>query len=219
MEVMQRMDKEKEHAKLNEKLWDLRAETFCDRRFSYFRSMQKRVVSLLDLKENQRLLDLGCGTGWAVCYAASLVNDRGEFYGIDISSKMIAKAKANSSAYKDVHFYQTAADQLPFENDFFDFIICSNSFHHYFNPDKVLLEVYRVLKPKGRLYIPDVTADGFIMRMVDKLAKKREQEHVKFYSTQEYRTLFAKAGVDYVASKLVTFPVKIHIGEKPHHQN
>ena len=42
--------KEKEHAKLNEKKWDLRAKTFDDRRFNYFRFMQKRLVSLLGLE-------------------------------------------------------------------------------------------------------------------------------------------------------------------------
>jgi len=72
--------------------------------------MQKRLVSLLDLKENQRLLDLGCGTGCAVRHTASLVHDREEFDGIDISSKMIEKAEASFPAYKNVHFYKTAAD-------------------------------------------------------------------------------------------------------------
>lgn len=213
------MEEDKEHAKLNEKLWDLRAGKFYDRFSSYFRFMQKRLVSLLDLKDNQRLLDLGCGPGWAVCYAAGLINDRGEFYGIDISSKMIEKAKANTSAYKNVHFYHTAADQLPFESDFFDFIICSNSFHHYFNPGKVLSEVYRVLKFKGRIYIMDHTGDRFVIRMVDRWAKKIEPEHVKLYSTREYRTLFAEAGLDYVASKSVPFLAKIQIGEKRYQQN
>ena len=65
-----------EHNRLNEEKWNSRAKTFDDRRFNYFRFMQKRLVSLLDLKENQHLLDLGCGTGWAVRYAASLVNNR-----------------------------------------------------------------------------------------------------------------------------------------------
>jgi ubiquinone/menaquinone biosynthesis C-methylase UbiE len=192
----------------------LRAKTFDDRRFNYHRYMQKRVVSLLGLKEGQRLLDVGCGTGWAVRYAIGLVDGAGEFYGIDISSKMIEKAIASSSDYKNVHFYQTSAEQLPFQNDFFNFIICTNSFHHYFSPDNVLKEAHRVLKAKGRIYILDLTADGFIMNMVDRRVKKKEPEHVRFYSTREYRALFTKAGLKYVASKLVAFPEKVHIGEK-----
>ena len=124
--------------------------TFDSRRFAYFRFMQKRLVSLLDLKEGQNLLDLGCGTGWAVRYAASLVDNNGEFYGIDISPDMIQKAKLNSSDCKNVYFFQENSEQLHFGNNFFDFIICSYSFHHYFSPDKVLSEVQRVLKSRGK---------------------------------------------------------------------
>jgi ubiquinone/menaquinone biosynthesis C-methylase UbiE len=207
------------HSELNEKKWDRRARDFDDKRFNYFRFMQKRLISLLDLKENQRLLDIGCGTGWAVRYAASLVKEHGEFCGIDISSKMIEKAIANSSDYKNVHFYRTGAEKLPFKNNYFDFIICSNSFHHYFSPEKVLSEVYRVLKPAGKIYILDITSDGFITRMVDRWIKKREPEHVKFYSTEEYRRLFFNARLHYLKSRLLPgrltgFPMKVHIGEK-----
>ncbi|MGA7677525.1 MAG: methyltransferase domain-containing protein, partial [Dehalococcoidia bacterium] len=206
-------------AKLNKEKWDVRAKTFDERRFNYFRYMQKRLVSLLNLKENQRLLDLGCGTGWAVRYAARLVNERGEFYGIDISSNMVEKAKTSSADYKNVQFYQASADRLPFGNDFFDFIICSNSFHHYFSPDKVLNEAYRVLKPKGRIYIMDLTSDGAIAKMIDRWIRRREREHVKFYSTLEYQTMFREAGINYVAGKVVAvampgFAMKVHIGEK-----
>jgi ubiquinone/menaquinone biosynthesis C-methylase UbiE len=213
------MDKAAEHARLNKEKWDVRAKTFDERRFNYFRYLQKRLVSLLNLKENQRLLDLGCGTGWAVRYAARLVNERGEFYGIDISSNMIEKAKASSGDYESVRFYQASADKLPFDSDFLDFIICSNSFHHYFSHDKVLNEVHRVLKPMGRIYIMDLTADGFMGKMIDRWVKRREREHVKFYSTSEYQAMFCKAGINYVASKLVAvvmpgFYMKVHIGEK-----
>jgi ubiquinone/menaquinone biosynthesis C-methylase UbiE len=169
------------------------------------------------LKENQHLLDLGCGTGWAVRYAASLVNNQGGFYGIDISPKMIEKAKSNSSDCKNVYFYQENAEQLHFDNDFFDFIICSNSFHHYFSPDKVLSEVYRVLKSKGRIYILDTTADGLIVRTVGKIRKKKDPTHVKLYSSREYKELFTKAKLNYIASQSIwgLYSIKIHIGEKP----
>jgi ubiquinone/menaquinone biosynthesis C-methylase UbiE len=212
------MKNEIEHERLNERLWDARSKTWDNKRFDYFRTMQKRLVSLLDLREEQRFLDLGCGTGWAVRYAASLVNDQGEFDGIDISSKMIEKAVANSSEYKNAHFYQTSADKLPFENNHFDFIICSNSFHHYFSPDKVLCEVWRVLKSKGKIYILDSSGDGFFAKMFDNLIRRLEREHVKHYSTQEYKTLFFNAGLNYVdtmvLARMVVFPMNVHVGEK-----
>lgn len=211
------MESEKEHAKLNEEKWDLDAEGYDNRgSSSYLRSMQEKIVSLLDLKKGQRLLDLGCGTGRALRYASSLINGQGEFYGIDISSKMIEIAKANASD-KNMHFYKTNSDKLPFKNNFFDLIMCSNSFHHYYSPDKVLKETYRVLKPKGRIYILDPTADTLIIKVIEWLLLKRiEKGHVKLYSTKEYKSLFEKAGLQYIKSVAVAKwgLTKVHIGEK-----
>jgi len=105
-------------------------------------------------------LTLGCGIGWALRHAASLVNNQCGFYDIDMSPNMFEKAKLNSSDCKNVYFHQENAEHLHFENNFFDLIICSNSFHHYFSPDKVLSEVYKVLKSKGRIYILDGTVNS-----------------------------------------------------------
>jgi ubiquinone/menaquinone biosynthesis C-methylase UbiE len=212
------VDKRNEVAKLNEETWDSRAESWFDRRFSfqsyYLIWMQDKLVSLLRMGDNPNLLDLGCGVGRAVLEAARVANGRGEFYGVDISSKMIEKAETSSTNYKNVHFRKVNAEELPFDNDFFDLIICSNAFHHYFSPDNVLRQVYRVLKPNGRIYILDPTADDFFMRMLDRLVKKLEPAHVKLYSTQEYQALFAKVGLHYVFTKSVMLSVKVHLAEK-----
>ncbi|MGB7900958.1 MAG: methyltransferase domain-containing protein [Halobacteriota archaeon] len=84
-------------AKQNEELWDSRAETY-DTRFSFTRWTQRKLVSLLQLGDNPYLLDLACGTGWALRYAANRTNGQGEFYGVDNSSKMIAQHKPNLKA-------------------------------------------------------------------------------------------------------------------------
>jgi ubiquinone/menaquinone biosynthesis C-methylase UbiE len=209
------MEKEREHARLHEKKWDSKAETYDKSLYRfYYHFIQKHVTSLLNLHENHYFLDISCGTGWAVRYAASLVKNKGKFYGIDISSKMIEKAEENCADCENIYFYRADAAALPFENDFFDFIICTNSFHHYFSPSKVLNEVYRVLKPGGKIYISELTADGLIMKVADKWLKKKERGLVKYYSTQEYKTLFTEARLSYITSKLITPPVKVHIAEK-----
>jgi ubiquinone/menaquinone biosynthesis C-methylase UbiE len=207
---MEEMD---EKTKLNEERWNQWAERY-DRCFSLTRWTQKKLVSLLELGENPCLLDLACGTGWAVRYAAMLADGRGEFHGIDISSKMIEKAEARSVRCRNVHFRESNVEQLPFSNAFFDFIICSNAFHHFSNPENALREVCRVLKLGGTIYILDVTADDFVTKMLDRLAPELEPAHVKIYSTREYQTLLRRAGLHYVASKRVVFSVKVHIAEK-----
>jgi ubiquinone/menaquinone biosynthesis C-methylase UbiE len=208
------MNKESEHTELNQKKWDSKAESYDKRRYDYFRFMQRKTISFIPLRAGDYLLDMGCGTGWAVRYAAGIIKENGKAYGIDLSSRMIEKAKENSSNYQNVSFYQANAEKLPFENNFFDFIICTNSFHHYLNPSKALDEVYRVLKTGGKIFIADVTTDGFIVKMVDKLSSKREPEHVKYYSTQDYKEIFAKAKLKYVDGKFIAYPLKVHIGKK-----
>jgi ubiquinone/menaquinone biosynthesis C-methylase UbiE len=131
---------------------------------------------------------------------------------------MIEKAIKNSSGCRNIHFCQTSADKLPFGDNHFDFIICSNSFHHYFNPDKVLGEVYRVLKPKGRIYILDLSGDGLIAKIVDRFFRQFSPAHVKHHSTKEYRALFSNAGLNYVADMVsgrIVLQMKVHVGEKP----
>jgi UDP:flavonoid glycosyltransferase YjiC (YdhE family) len=59
-----------------------------------------------------------------------------------------------------------------------------------------------------------VTTDGFLAKMLDKVFQKEEQEHVKYYSTQEFKEFYAKANLNYIASKLILPFVKVHIAKK-----
>ncbi len=204
----------KENARLNEKKWDSIAETYETKYHAFYLSSgQRKVVSLLDLTGNVRLLDLSCGTARALRYAPGFVKGRGEYYGIDISSKMIEKAKEKFSGHSNISFRKANAEKLPFKSGFFDLIICTNAFHHYYNPNKVLKEVCRVLKPKGKIYLLDMTADMLIIRMADTIAKMMDRGHVKLYSTEEYRVLFRNAGLKYLKTMPIGPVSKIHVGE------
>ena len=208
------MKNEKEHIALNQQKWDSWARSFDRKIYDFFRFMQKRTISLTALKEKDYFLDIGCGTGWAVRYASRIIKENGKAFGIDLSPKMIEIAKANSPNNQNVFFFQANSENLPFEDNFFEYIICTNSFHHYLDPLKVLDEVFRVLKKEGEIYILDVTTDGFLAKMLDKGFQKTEQEHVKYYSTQEFKDFYAKANLNYITSKLILPFVKVHIAKK-----
>jgi ubiquinone/menaquinone biosynthesis C-methylase UbiE len=208
------MNPKTQHAELNERKWDARATTFDQKRFDYFRWMQRRVIGLIDLRPNLHFLDIGCGTGWAVRYVASCLQDKGEFYGVDISGTMIETAQAQSRDLSNTHFFKSNAEQLPLESGSVDCAICTNSFHHYLDPSKVLTEISRVLVVAGHLYILDVTTDDFVWRWIDGLVRRWEREHVKFYSSREYQTMFAAAQLKYLNSRLIVYPIKVHIAEK-----
>jgi ubiquinone/menaquinone biosynthesis C-methylase UbiE len=208
------MDRNVEHAESNRRAWNSRASTFDQRRFHAFRWLQKKAIRLVDLSPGIRFLDIGCATGWAVRYVAATLRDEGEFYGIDISDAMIERARVQSRDFGNVHFYAANAEQLPLEDGSVDRAICTNSFHHYFDPSMALAEIHRVLAAGGRIYIMDLTADDLLMRTIDRLAREKEHEHVRFYSSREYQDAFRTAGLGYLGSQLIVYPIKIHIAEK-----
>ena len=202
------------HATLNARKWDMRAETYDERRFNYFRWMQRKVVSLLKLEKGIHFLDIGCGTGYVVRLVNTLLQGEGAFFGIDISPKMIEVAKANAAPFTNTHFVVGNAEILPFDSNTFDVILCTNSFHHYQNPEKALCEIFRILKQHGRFYVMDVTADNWLIRKIDVRVKKRETEHVQFHSTAEFHALFNRVGMSHVSSHALWPPEKLHIGQK-----
>ncbi len=204
------------HNELNKKKWDKWAGSLDGNnwRYEFLRDGQRKVVSLLNLKENMSFLDIGCGTGWAVNLAAQSINDAGMFYGIDLSSKMIEKARENFAGKEHFHFVQADSRSIPLESGFFDVIICTHSFHHYLDPEKVMNEIHRLLKSGGKVYILDPTTDTLFGKLVDKIVKMFEPEHVRMYSTREFKAMFAGAGLTYICTEIVKSFDKIHIAEK-----
>ena len=203
------------HSALNVAKFDKWSATYDEKRFGFFRRLQKGLLSMLELSADSTFLDVGCGTGWAVRRVASSTGARA--HGIDQSPMMIERAKAAAEGIEKVHFQQGTAEQLPFKDSFFDCIICTMSFHHYLNPSKAVGEMARTLKPGCRVYILDGTSDSFAVRWWDKRVQLREPDHVKLYSSREFQELYEASGLRYIGSKRAAFPLiplKIHIAEK-----
>ena len=206
---------------LNQKKWDEWAEkdTLDKGGFPFinFHNYQARTVDLIDFSGVRSFLDLGCGTGWAVSYACGKAGGKGEFYGLDLSQKMIESAAQKNAGNARLHFLQGDSAALPFANDFFDAIICTLSFHHYPNSSKSLAEIHRTLKPGGGVYLLDLTADGIILKTMNAISRNFSKELVNMYSTRQFRRLFAGANLGYVRGykPRMLMPIKIHIGKKP----
>jgi ubiquinone/menaquinone biosynthesis C-methylase UbiE len=210
------MHKESKHTEANRKKWDRWSETYDGngRMFDYLRKAQMSLLGLADIKENLNILDIGCGTGWALGQAAKIVGNKGSFYGVDLSSGMIEKARKNFSDHANFHFLIANSESIPLDDNFFDIIICTNSFHHYLHPDKAMKEIYRLLKPCGKIYILDPTADNLAIKIADKLIRILESAHVKIYSTIEFKEMMTNAGIAYAGNHKIQGQEKVHIGVK-----
>ncbi len=210
------MTQESRHLKLNEKHWDEWSEKIDGKgwQYEFLRKIQKDVVALLDLKPKINFLDIGCGTGWALYHAAQRINNHGVFYGIDLSSKMLEKAKENFRGNDNFHFIKANSETIPIDDNLFDVIMSTNSFHHYLHPDKALSEIHRILKPGGKFYLEDPPADYLLAKIADKVSKLFEPGHVKMYSTKEIQSLFSAAGLKSTGTVKIVYHEKVHIGEK-----
>lgn len=119
----------------------------------------KRIVTALELKGADRVLDLGCGTG----VLTHLISERldpgagGSAVGIDASAKMIKIARKKRGR-DNCRFEVAAAEGLPFDDMSFDAVVSSLFFHHVDLDLKkrALSEAWCVLRPSGRLVIADM---------------------------------------------------------------
>jgi ubiquinone/menaquinone biosynthesis C-methylase UbiE len=207
---------ESKHNRINREKWNRWSKTVDNDGsvYNYLRKAQDNLLSIIEFKEGVSMLDIGCGTGYALGQAALRIQGRGVFYGVDIAPGMIAKAKSNFADRSNFHFIEAGSDDIPLENGLFDIIICTNSFHHYLHPQQALMEMGRLLKKGGRVYILDPTADRFIIRIADKILKILEPAHVRIYSTNEYQSMMKTAGLEYTGNRSIHGSEKVHIGKQ-----
>jgi ubiquinone/menaquinone biosynthesis C-methylase UbiE len=120
--------------------------------------LRKLTVQLAQIKPGDSVLDVGCGPGSVTIPAKMAAGAKGQVAGIDPSPEMISVARRNA-AHKglEIDFRVGVIEALPFPEASIDVVTSSLMIHHL--PEdlqvKGLAEVYRVLKPGGRLLIAD----------------------------------------------------------------
>jgi ubiquinone/menaquinone biosynthesis C-methylase UbiE len=148
----------------------------------------KHVLAGMPVEQDDTVLDLGCGSG----YAARALRERGvaRAYGVDASAEMVRNARS----YTDdpaVGFFQGAFERLPFSDGSLDHVFSMEAFYYATEPDAALREVRRVLRPGGTFhcavnyYAENVHSEGW-----DELV----EAPMTRWSRSEYRAAFRGAG-------------------------
>lgn len=110
------------------------------------------------INTEETILDIGCGGGFDMFCASKLVGPKGKVYGLELSSDMAEKAKKNLSlaSARNINIQIGSSEQLPFESSTFDAVISNGVFNLSPEKEKTYSEIFRVLKPGGRLQFADM---------------------------------------------------------------
>jgi ubiquinone/menaquinone biosynthesis C-methylase UbiE len=109
--------------------------------------LTERLYRLLSPRADGVYIDIGCGTG---NYTIALAEKGLAFYGVEPSEKMLEKAKRRNC---NVNWVKDTAEELPFDDEYFDGGIATLTIHHWTDLHKAFAEIYRILKPQAHLLI------------------------------------------------------------------
>jgi SAM-dependent methyltransferase len=150
-----------------------------------------------------RVLDVGCGAG-SVAKAVKRSRPDLEVFGCDLSQSALAVAGALPEG---VDFRPATAERLPFSDGEFDYVWIFDVLEHVANPEQVLGEVARVLRPGGGFHIvlPLEGEPRTLYRLVGCgirwKAKVRHGGHIQIFSADRFRTMAAKCGLTVVRTR------------------
>jgi arsenite methyltransferase len=118
-------------------------------------------TAIAALEEGEVVLDLGSGGGIDVILSARRIGPRGTAYGLDFTDEMLALARKNAeeAGVSNAHFLKGVIEQIPLPDDSVDVVISNCVINLSVDKPSVLIEMARVLKPRGRLGISDVVAE------------------------------------------------------------
>ncbi len=154
-------------------------------------------VALTSLEEGETILDLGSGAGLDCFLASSKVGEKGKVIGVDMTPNMIEKAKENAEKgnYKNVEFRLGEIENLPVADNSVDVVISNCVINLSPNKRRVFQEIFRVLKPGGRIAISDIA-------LIKELLKKTRESIEAYVSCvggailiDKYRRIIETSGL------------------------
>ena len=167
----------------------------------YVDKTEKKLVFSMIKTKHGNALDLGCGTG---NYTLELYKRGFQVVGVDISRRML---KIAQKKLPNVKFIKANAYSLPFEDNTFDLVLSVTMLEFIHEPEKVLSEVYRVLKPGGEAVIGTMNGKSmwFIFKRMKSLFVETAYRYARFYTPKELENLMKNAGFKETESRGIIY--------------
>jgi ubiquinone/menaquinone biosynthesis C-methylase UbiE len=162
--------------------------------FVWNAEMRDEAIDWFDPDPDDRVLDVGCGTGFAT---EALLERTDAIYGLDQSTHQLEKAYAKFGKRGPVRFHRGDAERLPFADDAFDGVWSSGSIEYWPNPVDALEELRRVVEPGGPVLVvgPDAPKTTLFGKLADAI--------MLFYDEEEADRMFAEAGFEDVEHEVL----------------
>lgn len=127
------------------------------------------LLPYVELKENMKYLEIGCGNGHVAKHIAKKYNLNA--IGTDIDPDMIYLAKKENANIFNLQFKEMDATKLSFEDKEFDIVLSFEIMHHIHNWKDAINEISRVIKPKGYYIFEDIAFSKTSARFLRKITK------------------------------------------------
>lgn len=153
-------------------------------------------IAFADLKEGERVLDLGSGGGIDAFIASKYVGNKGRVYGLDMTDEMLLLAHRNKvkMGIANVEFIRGCIEDIPMQDECVDVILSNCVINLCESKERALSEAYRVLKPGGRLAIADIVMLKGVPEDIRKSAELWVGCIAGALPVQEYRDILEKTG-------------------------
>ncbi len=175
----------------------------------WMRHFQIPALQEIQFRPGIKILDLSCGTGELLQTLFRKSKGKAELYGLDISNDMLRKARQKLPT--EVKLVQGDVHNLPFDSGEFDYVLCTEAFHHYHSQNQAVAEMKRVLKNSGKIIIVDV---NFFLPPVHWIFQKLEPGCVKINNKREMGLLFRKNGINIIKQQRNFLFAIMTIGQK-----
>lgn len=168
-----------------------------DRKWAgYSAATIRETMHRIPLAPGDRILDVACGTG-ALLQAIAASDVDVTLAGVDATPEMLEIATSRLGSSADLRHGR--AESLPFDDGTFDTVVTTNALHFFRPAESALREMWRVIKPGGRIVVTDWCDDFVACWICDKALRVFSPAHHHVYGTRECRALLENAGFQSIA--------------------
>lgn len=163
--------------------------------------LREVLGEIKNLDSFRNILDVGCASGWFLS-EISKKYPKASYYGIDIYDKGIGFAKKK---YPKFEFRVADAHKIPYKNNFFDLIVCTEVLEHVDDPRAVLLEIKRVLR-RGGMALIELDSGSWLFSVIWFLWRKGKgnvwnEAHVHSFNTKKLERMSLDCGFKILKKK------------------